>query len=141
MFVAAPLVAPATIAGVCAAVVSVVADRPAELIAWLGALPTLGIARTARVMAEVPGGTMPWPDGVLGALLLAGLTVLAVSGRRDVGAVGFTHLAFAPFAAIQTANATMTPRPTSQVHRPSLTGPSEPRLSPPLFGRAWSAFR
>ena len=80
--VAAPLVAPATIAGVSAAVVSVVADRPAQLIGWLGALPTLGIARTARVMAEVPGGTMPWPDGAPGALLLAVLTVLAVLTGR-----------------------------------------------------------
>jgi competence protein ComEC len=80
--VAAPLVAPATIAGVSAAVVSVVADRPAQLLGWLGALPTLGIARTARAMAEVPGGTMPWPDGARGALLLAGITVLVVlSGR------------------------------------------------------------
>lgn len=79
---AAPLVAPATIAGVCAALTSVVADRPAELLGWLAAVPTLGIARTARTLADVPGGTMPWPDGGRGALLLAGLTVLVVlSGR------------------------------------------------------------
>lgn len=80
--VAAPLVAPATIAGVTAALVSVVADGPAQLIGWLGAVPTLGIARTARVMADVPGGTMPWPDGAPGALLLAGVTaLLLVTGR------------------------------------------------------------
>lgn len=80
--VAAPLVAPATIAGVVAAVVSVVADGPAQLVGWVGALPTLGIARTARVMSDVPGGTMPWPDGGRGALLLAGVTVLLVLTGR-----------------------------------------------------------
>ncbi|MFC7488276.1 ComEC/Rec2 family competence protein [Knoellia sp. CPCC 206453] len=83
--VAAPLVAPATIAGVVAALVSVVADGPAQLVGWLGAVPTLGIARTARVMADVPGGTLPWPDGAPGALLLAGLTVLLLLMGRWLG--------------------------------------------------------
>lgn len=83
--VAAPLVAPATIAGVVAAVVSVIADLPAQLVGWLGAVPTLGIARTARLMADVPGGTMPWPDGARGALLLAALTVLLVLTGRWLG--------------------------------------------------------
>lgn len=79
---AAPLVAPATVAGVVAAVVSVVADEPARLVGWLGAVPTLGIARVARVMSDVPGGTMPWPDGGRGALLLAAVTVLVVLTAR-----------------------------------------------------------
>lgn len=83
--VAAPLVAPATIAGVVAALVSVVADGPAQLVGWLGAVPTLGIAKTARAMADVPGGTMPWPDGALGALLLAGITVLLLLTGRWIG--------------------------------------------------------
>lgn len=83
--VAAPLVAPATVAGVGAALVSVVADRPAQLVGWVGALPTLGIARTARVMAEVPGGTMPWPDGGRGAMLLALMTVLLLGSGRWLG--------------------------------------------------------
>ena len=79
---AAPLVAPATVAGVVAAVVSVVADGPARLVGWLGAVPTLGIARVARVMSDVPGGTMPWPDGGRGALLLAAVTVLVMLTAR-----------------------------------------------------------
>jgi competence protein ComEC len=83
--IAAPLVAPATVAGVAAALVSVVADAPAQLIGWVGALPTLGIARTARAMADVPGGTMPWPDGGRGALLLALLTVLLLGSGRWLG--------------------------------------------------------
>jgi len=83
--VAAPLVAPATVAGVAAALVSVVGDTPAQLLGWVGALPTLGIARTARFMADVPGGTMPWPDGGRGALLLALLTVLLLGSGRWLG--------------------------------------------------------
>ena len=83
--VAAPFVAPATIAGVAAALVSVVADAPAQLIGWIGAVPTLGIARTARVMADVPGGTMPWPDGGRGAMLLALLTILLLATGRWLG--------------------------------------------------------
>ena len=79
---AAPMVAPATVAGVVAAVVSVVADGPARLVGWLGAVPTLGIARVARVMSDVPGGTMPWPDGGHGALLLAAVTVVVVLTAR-----------------------------------------------------------
>ncbi|KGN35482.1 ComEC/Rec2 family competence protein [Knoellia subterranea] len=85
--VAAPLVAPATIAGVAAALVSVVADAPAQLVGWIGAVPTLGIARTARVMADVPGGTMPWPDGAFGAVLLTVITLLLLLTGRWLGAM------------------------------------------------------
>ncbi|MEO6021162.1 MAG: MBL fold metallo-hydrolase, partial [Knoellia sp.] len=70
---------------VAAALVSVVADAPAQLIGWIGALPTLAIARTARVMADVPGGTMPWPDGGRGAMLLALLTILLLATGRWLG--------------------------------------------------------
>jgi competence protein ComEC len=75
---AAPLVPPATVAGVVAAVLSLVSDRLAVLVGTAGAVPTLGIARVARGFADVPGGTMPWPDGPLGAALLATLTVAGV---------------------------------------------------------------
>jgi competence protein ComEC len=45
-------------------------------------VPALGIAWVARTCATVPGGTLPWPDGAAGALLLAGLTVaLLLTGR------------------------------------------------------------
>ena len=34
------------------------------LVAWVGVVPPArGIARVARRFAEVPGGTLPWPDG------------------------------------------------------------------------------
>ena len=86
---AAPFVAPATVAGVASALVSLVSSRGAALVAWAGVVPTVLIARVARVFAEVPGGTMPWPDGAPGALLLAALFLLALlTGRSVVAGVG-----------------------------------------------------
>jgi competence protein ComEC len=57
---AAPLVGPTTIAGVAAALISVVWVGGAALVAWLAALPALGIARVARMCAEVPYGNFGW---------------------------------------------------------------------------------
>jgi competence protein ComEC len=85
---AAPFVPPATIAGVLAALVSVLWDRGAALVAWLGVLPTQAIAWIAHACAEVPGGTLPWPDGAPGAVLLAALLVgVLLTGRALVVAV------------------------------------------------------
>ncbi|MDO5710159.1 MAG: ComEC/Rec2 family competence protein [Micrococcales bacterium] len=71
--VAAPLVPPATIAGVLAALTSAVWLPAGMLCAWVAALPAAGIAEVAHRLAPVPFGTMPWPDGTPGALLLAAL--------------------------------------------------------------------
>jgi competence protein ComEC len=79
---AAPLVAPATVTGVAAALVAPLWQPAGTALCWAGALPTLGIARTARVFAEVPGGTLPWPDGPPGALLLAAVTVVVLLSAR-----------------------------------------------------------
>ncbi|HYN67607.1 MAG TPA: ComEC/Rec2 family competence protein [Ornithinibacter sp.] len=85
---AAPFVPVATVAGVAAAVTSVVWARGAELVAWGGVVPTTVIAQVARRFAEVPGGTLPWPDGAPGALLLTGLTVaVLLTGRALVAGV------------------------------------------------------
>ncbi|SDO77730.1 competence protein ComEC [Pedococcus dokdonensis] len=79
---AAPLVAPATIAGVAAAGLAPVWPTGARLVCWVAALPALGIARVARTCATVPGGTLPWPDGAVGAVLLTLLTVaVLLTGR------------------------------------------------------------
>jgi len=73
--VAAPLVAPATVLGVSVALLALISPPLAVLLAWLAAVPTLGIAVVARLCAAVPMGTLPWPDGAPGALLLAFVTV------------------------------------------------------------------
>lgn len=79
---AAPLVAPATVSGVAAAVVAPVWPWGATVLCWVGALPALGIAWVARSCATLPGGTLPWPDGAPGALLLTGITVFVIASGR-----------------------------------------------------------
>ncbi|MFZ1286916.1 MAG: ComEC/Rec2 family competence protein, partial [Candidatus Phosphoribacter sp.] len=73
-----PFVAPATVAGVATALIAVLWTAPAGWVAWVAAMPTLAIAWIARVAAVQPWGSVPWPDGPVGALLLAALGALAV---------------------------------------------------------------
>lgn len=75
---AAPLVAPTTVAGVITALLALLSPTLASWLAWSAGIPALGIARVARVCADVPGGTVDWPDGKPGALLLAALSLLLV---------------------------------------------------------------
>lgn len=78
---AAPLVAPTTVLGVLAAVLSPLSVALASVVAWAAALPAWTIARVARLGADVPYGTVDWVDGPLGAWLLTGLTAaLLVTG-------------------------------------------------------------
>lgn len=78
-------VAPATVAGVLAAALSPLWPGGAHLVALAGGLATEWIAVVAHRAAALPGGSMPWPDGRSGALLLAVLTVagVALSLRRS----------------------------------------------------------
>ncbi len=102
---AAPLVPVATVAGVGAALLSVVWPGGATLVAWVGVVPTTGVAQVARRFADVPGGTMPWPDGWPGALLLAGLTLIVLlTGRAVVSGVA-AHPALTIGAAVLVAAA------------------------------------
>lgn len=73
---AAVAVGPATVAGVCAAVVSAVWPAAARVVALPGGWATEWIAIVAHRAAAVPGASLPWPSGPGGAVLLA---VLAVS--------------------------------------------------------------
>jgi competence protein ComEC len=80
--VAAPAVAPATILGVLAAAVSPVAPPVAELLAWLASWPAWWLVLVSRYGARVPAAVVPWPAGVTGALLLAGLTLAGLVALR-----------------------------------------------------------
>ena len=71
-------VAPATVAGVLAAALSVIWPFGAHLAALIGGLCTEWIALVAHRAAAVPGGSLAWPAGLTGALLLAAVTVVAV---------------------------------------------------------------
>jgi competence protein ComEC len=80
---AAPAVAPATLLGVAAALVSPLWSDGAALLAWLASWPARWLVAIATTGAAIPDGTIPWPGGVWGGLGLAGLTVgLLVAGRR-----------------------------------------------------------
>lgn len=99
-----PFVAPATIAGVVTALVSVVWVDAATWLGWAAALPALAIAWIARTAAGMPWGVLPWPAGPPGALLLAGVSALIVlcgpwvrfrAGQRPLAAVAVLALAAA----------------------------------------------
>ncbi|WP_045743402.1 ComEC/Rec2 family competence protein [Actinoplanes rectilineatus] len=83
--VAVPAIAPATLLGVAAAVLSPVWPAGAEFAAWLAHWPAEWLVLVARAGARVPAGALPWPGGVLGGLLLAVVTVgLLVAAHRPV---------------------------------------------------------
>ncbi|UQU63565.1 ComEC/Rec2 family competence protein [Couchioplanes caeruleus] len=80
-----PAIAPATLLGVSAAVLSPVWPAGAEFTAWVGQWPTRWLVVVATYGARVPAGALPWPGGVGGAVLLGALTVaLLVAARRPV---------------------------------------------------------
>ncbi len=79
---AVPAIAPATVLGVLAAVVSPVSPWLAEVLAWLASWPARWLVAVADGGANLPGGTLPWPGGVMGGLLLAGVLVALLALGR-----------------------------------------------------------
>lgn len=80
---AAPAVAPATLAGIGCALVAGVAAGPARLLAELAAVPAWWLAAVARVLAAAPGAAATLPAGAAGVgLLAAGSLVVVVGWRR-----------------------------------------------------------
>src|SRR6266511_1270656 len=83
--VAVPAVAPATVLGVAAALLSACWPAAAEWVAWLAGWPAWWLVMVARYGADAPAGVAPWPAGVVGGMLLAALlAVVLVAGRRPV---------------------------------------------------------
>ncbi|WP_433828858.1 ComEC/Rec2 family competence protein [Actinoplanes sp. CA-015351] len=82
---AVPAIAPATLAGVAAAVISPFWPAGAEFLAWIGHWPTAWLVLVAHNGARVPSGALPWPGGATGGLLLAVVTVaFLVAARKAV---------------------------------------------------------
>ncbi|MFG2953064.1 ComEC/Rec2 family competence protein [Streptomyces sp. NPDC048291] len=76
-------VAPATVLGFGALAAAPVAMPVAKVLAWCASWPAGWIAGIARAGAGLPGAGVDWPGSWTGALLLAGVTVVAVLlGRR-----------------------------------------------------------
>ncbi|WP_239146047.1 ComEC/Rec2 family competence protein [Actinoplanes couchii] len=80
--VAVPAIAPATLFGVTAAVLSPVWPAAAEFAAWIGHWPTEWLVLIAHLGARVPAGALPWPGGAFGGVLLALLTVAFLCAAR-----------------------------------------------------------
>ncbi|OLT07005.1 competence protein ComEC [Pseudonocardia sp. CNS-004] len=74
---AVPAVAPATVLGVLAAVLSPLGTLPAQVCAWLAGPAVWWLVLVADRSAAVPGAALDWPAGLPGAVLL-GLLVLGL---------------------------------------------------------------
>lgn len=83
---AVPAVAPATIFGVAAAMLSAIWPAAAEFAAWLGGWPCWWLVKVAQIGSSLPAGAIPWPGGVSGGLLLALVTAVAIAGVRSQAA-------------------------------------------------------
>ena len=78
-----PVVAPATVFGVLATVVSPLAPWAAEFLARLAGPELQWLVAVAHWFAGMSGAAMPWPSGLFGALLLVAVTlIVAVLLRR-----------------------------------------------------------
>lgn len=75
--VADPALAPATVLGVLATLLAPVWPAAAHVLACAAGCATWWIARVATVAAGLPGASVPWTGGLLGAGLLAVATVAA----------------------------------------------------------------
>lgn len=82
---AVPAVAPATVLGVTAAVLSPWWPAAAEVVAWLAQWPARWLVAVAGYGADVPAGGIPWLPGAIGGLLLAVvLLAMLLAVRRPV---------------------------------------------------------
>lgn len=101
---AAPFVAPTTVAGIGAGLAGTLWPPLGVLVAWLAAFPAWLIGAVARWAATVPMGTIGWVEGPGGAWLLTVLTVAVLAlgpwlrwqaGRRPLLACGCLVIALA----------------------------------------------
>ncbi|MFD7310676.1 ComEC/Rec2 family competence protein [Promicromonospora sp. NPDC059942] len=75
---AGPALVPATVFGLVATVLAPWLPVVAGCVAWAASGATWWIAAVAHRCAALPGATVPWPGGPVGAVLLAALTGLAL---------------------------------------------------------------
>ncbi len=80
---AVPAVAPATVLGVSAAVLSPLGKPVAQLCAWAAGPAVAWLVLVGDRSAAVPGAALPWPDGVPGGLLLATAVLLIMVLARS----------------------------------------------------------
>ena len=111
----APAVAPATLLGVGAAVVTPLSDGAARALGRLAGWPATWIVAVAERAASIPHAAVGWPDGVAGGALLAAGTVAAwavgrLLCRRRRWAAGVMALVVGVAAGLVAAPARWPPR-------------------------------
>jgi competence protein ComEC len=79
---AEPAVPAATVLGVLAMAAAVVSDPLAELCARLAGLPCRWLVLVARESAKIPGATVGWPAGPVGALGMASACCVGIAFLR-----------------------------------------------------------
>ncbi|HKF32814.1 MAG TPA: ComEC/Rec2 family competence protein, partial [Jatrophihabitantaceae bacterium] len=76
---AAPVLEPAMVLGLGATAVSPLSPDTAHLLAWIAAWPCRWMVVVARYAAQVPGGVLPWPTGLVGGVSLTVLLLVAIA--------------------------------------------------------------
>jgi competence protein ComEC len=79
---AAPAVAPASLAGVAAAVLAVAVPPIAAMLAWLAGLPVAWLVVVARAVSRLPLAAATWPTGWRGVVSLLGAAAVVSAGVR-----------------------------------------------------------
>lgn len=74
---ALPALVPATALALIAALLAPWAPGATDWLTTAASWPTGWIAHVATTFADLPGAALPWPEGVMGAVLLAGCTIVA----------------------------------------------------------------
>lgn len=89
--IASPLVAPVTLLGTAAVPLVVLAPWPATALIAVAGTFSSGVAATARFTSQLPGASLPWPEGIPGLLTMLFLSVLtygtvwAIARPRQAG--------------------------------------------------------
>src|SRR5205085_423404 len=79
---AVPAVAPATVLGVVATLLSPLWPVGAQMVVWLAAWPSWWLVIVARFGAQAPAAMLPWPAGIGGGLLMAALLTAGLLASR-----------------------------------------------------------
>lgn len=79
---AAPVVAPATVLGVVATLLSPLCHDAARFVAWMASWPARWLVWLARAGAGAPAAVLPWPAGAGGGLLAAAITLAVLRALR-----------------------------------------------------------
>ena len=74
--IASPLVAPVTLFGTAAVPLMVLAPWAATALIAVAGTFSAGVAATARFTSQLPGASLPWPEGIHGLLTMLFLSVL-----------------------------------------------------------------